>query len=93
MDEATSFTDPQNESKIQEAIAELTRGKTLLVIAHRLSTIKNADKILLVKSGEIIQTGTHEELLQSSSIYKDMWEAHIGAKKWSVNQAETEVLA
>lgn len=93
LDEATSFTDPQNESKIQEAIAELTRGKTLLVIAHRLSTIKNADKILLVKSGEIIQTGTHEELLQSSSIYKDMWEAHIGAKKWSVNQAETEVLA
>ena len=65
LDEATSFTDPENEAKIQEAIAELTKGKTLLVIAHRLSTIKNADKIVLVKNGEIIQSGTHEELLKT----------------------------
>lgn len=92
LDEATSFTDPENEAKIQEAIAELTKGKTLLVIAHRLSTIKNADKILLVKNGEIIQSGTHEELLKNSNLYKDMWQAHIGAKKWSVNVNE-EVLA
>ena len=92
LDEATSFTDPENEAKIQEAIAELTKGKTLLVIAHRLSTIKNADKIVLVKNGEIIQSGTHEELLKNSNLYKDMWQAHIGAKKWSVNVNE-EVLA
>ena len=78
LDEATSFTDPENEAKIQEAIAELTRGKTLLVIAHRLSTIKNADRI------RIAQSGTHEELLESSALYRDMWQAHIGAKKWSV---------
>lgn len=84
LDEATSFTDPENEAKIQEAIAELTRGKTLLVIAHRLSTIKNADRILLIEKGRIAQSGTHEELLESSSLYKDMWQAHIGAKKWSV---------
>ena len=92
LDEATSFTDPENEAKIQEAIAELTKGKTLLVIAHRLSTIKNADKILLVESGKIIQSGTHQELLQNSTLYNDMWQAHIGAKKWSVNVSE-EVLA
>lgn len=92
LDEATSFTDPENESKIQEAIAELTKGKTLLVIAHRLSTIKNADKILLVKDGRIIQSGNHEELLKNSSIYYDMWQAHIGAKKWSVNVQGKEAL-
>lgn len=92
LDEATSFTDPENEAKLQEAIAELTKGKTLLVIAHRLSTIKNADKIILVEKGEIAQSGTHEELLKSSPLYKDMWEAHIGAKSWSVNAAK-EVLA
>ena len=84
LDEATSFTDPENEAKIQEAIAELTRGKTLLVIAHRLSTIKNADRILLIEKGRIAQSGTHEELLESSALYRDMWQAHIGAKKRSV---------
>ncbi|MGF0095638.1 ABC transporter ATP-binding protein [Peptoniphilus sp. SGI.035] len=88
LDEATSFTDPENEAKIQEAIAELTRGKTLLVIAHRLSTIKNADKILLVEKGRILQSGRHEELLENSKLYNDMWQAHIGAKKWSVNANE-----
>lgn len=93
LDEATSFTDPENEAKIQEAIAELTKGKTLLVIAHRLSTIKNADKILLVKHGEIIQSGTHNELLKNSPLYSDMWQAHIGAKKWSVKTKEMEVFA
>ena len=92
LDEATSFTDPENEAKIQEAIAELTKGKTLLVIAHRLSTIKKADKILLVEKGEITQSGTHEELLKNSGLYNDMWQAHIGAKKWSVTVNE-EVLA
>lgn len=85
LDEATSFTDPENESKIQEAIAELTKGKTLIVIAHRLSTIKNADRIILIKAGEIEQAGTHEELLEESSLYQTMWQAHIGAKHWNVN--------
>lgn len=93
LDEATSFTDPENEAKIQEAIAELTKGKTLLVIAHRLSTIKNADKILLVQSGEITQSGTHEELLKNSPLYNAMWQSHIGAKHWSVGMSGKEVLA
>lgn len=93
LDEATSFTDPENEAKIQEAIAELTKGKTLLVIAHRLSTIKNADKILLVQKGKITTSGTHDELLEDSPLYRDMWQAHIGAKKWSVGLSNKEVLA
>lgn len=93
LDEATSFTDPENEAKIQEAIAELTKGKTLLVIAHRLSTIKNADKILLVQNGKITTSGTHDELLVDSPLYRDMWQAHIGAKKWSVGLSNKEVLA
>lgn len=93
LDEATSFTDPENEAKIQEAIFELTKGKTLLVIAHRLSTIKNADNILLVNQGKIEQLGTHQELIQKSALYRDMWQAHIGAKKWSVKTNKKEVLA
>ncbi|MGL5513021.1 MAG: ABC transporter ATP-binding protein, partial [Sporomusa sp.] len=92
LDEATSFADPENEAKLQEAIAELTAGKTLVVIAHRLSTIKNADNILLVNHGVIEQSGTHEELLQSSPLYSEMWKAHIGAKKWSVGERGKEVM-
>jgi len=92
LDEATSFTDPENEEKIQEALGELTKGKTLLVIAHRLSTIKNADNIFLVKDGQIDQSGTHEQLMKNSPLYNDMWQAHIGAKEWSVNLNKKEAL-
>ena len=82
LDEATAFTDPENEDKIQKSIAKLTEGKTLLVIAHRLSTIKNADKISIVKEGHIIAEGTHERLLQMNKLYRNMWEAHVNSKKW-----------
>lgn len=91
LDEATSFTDPENEAKIQEAIAELTRGKTLLVIAHRLSTIKHAHKIILIEHGEISDSGTHEQLLKNSKLYESMWNSHIGAKSWSVGEKREEV--
>ena len=84
LDEATAFTDPENEDKIQRSIAELTKGKTLLVIAHRLSTIAKADNILLLKNGTIEAEGTQSELLKNSSLYASMWQAHIGAKKRSV---------
>lgn len=85
MDEATAFTDPENEDKLQKSIAALTKGKTLLVIAHRLSTIRNADPIIVMEKGCIVDTGTHEELLKECELYKDMWQAHIGAKKWAAN--------
>ena len=85
LDEATSFTDPENEEKLQQSISALTKGKTLLVIAHRLSTIKNADKIIVLNRGSVEAQGTHSELLQGCKLYKDMWEAHIGTKNWAVS--------
>ena len=90
LDEATAFTDPENEDKIQRSIAALTKGKTLLVIAHRLSTIRSADNIVVLKNGEILAEGRQEELLEKCPLYKDMWQAHIGAKNWAVSAAEKE---
>lgn len=92
LDEATAFTDPQNEDKIQQSIMALTRGKTLLVIAHRLSTIQNADQIILLKKGQIEAIGTQDELLETSPLYADMWKAHIGAKSWAVSDEGGEKL-
>ncbi len=88
LDEATAFTDPQNEDKIQRSIMALSKGKTLLVIAHRLSTIQNADQIVVLKKGQIVDCGKQEELLNRCSLYADMWKAHIGAKNWSVSKKE-----
>lgn len=85
LDEATAFTDPENEDKIQRSIAALTKGKTLLVIAHRLSTIKNADNIVVLKEGQILAQGRQEELLSGCPLYAKMWDAHIGAKNWAVS--------
>ena len=90
LDEATAFTDPENEDKIQQSIAALTKGKTLLVIAHRLSTIKNADNIVVLKAGGIAAQGTQEHLLESCPLYREMWQAHIGAKAWAVSSAGKE---
>ena len=90
LDEATAFTDPENEDKIQKSIAALTKGKTLLVIAHRLSTIKSADNIVVLKEGKIIAEGRQEELLLKCPLYNDMWLAHIGAKNWAVSSSEKE---
>ncbi|MCR4599886.1 MAG: ABC transporter ATP-binding protein/permease [Acetatifactor sp.] len=83
LDEATAFTDPENETKLQESIANLTKGKTLLVIAHRLSTIKKADQIVVLNNGRIEALGTQEELMENSPLYQRMWQAHIGAKNWA----------
>lgn len=91
LDEATAFTDPENENKIQKSIEELTKGKTLLVIAHRLSTITDADKIVVLKNGCIEGAGTQEELLQNCQLYQRMWQAHVGARHWAVgSQKEGE---
>lgn len=88
LDEATAFTDPENEDKIQKSISELTKGKTLLVIAHRLSTIKNADNIVVLKEGRILDQGRQKQLLERCPLYRDMWMAHIGAKNWAVSASE-----
>lgn len=85
LDEATAFTDPENEEKIQKSIVALTKGKTLLVIAHRLSTIKNADNIVVMKNGSVPAEGTQKELLKNCPLYEDMWKSHIGAKEWAVS--------
>ena len=90
LDEATAFTDPENEDKIQQSIAALTRGKTLLVIAHRLSTIKHADNIVVLQNGSILAEGTQAQLLADCPLYRDMWQAHIGAKAWAVSSAGKE---
>lgn len=90
LDEATAFTDPENEDKLQQSIDRLTQGKTLIVIAHRLSTIMYADQILVLEDGQITARGTHEQLLAGSESYLDMWKAHISAMDWSMNQEENE---
>lgn len=90
LDEATAFTDLENEEKIQQSIAALAKGKTLLVIAHRLSTIRRADRIVVLENGRILAEGTQEELLESCPLYRGMWQAHIGAKEWAVSGAGKE---
>ena len=80
LDEATAYIDPENEALVQKAISTLTVGKTLIMIAHRLSTIVGADNIVVVKDGTIHAQGTHEKLLETCPLYRDMWQAHIGAK-------------
>ena len=80
LDEATAYTDPENEALIQRSVARLVEGKTLIVIAHRLSTVRNADRLYVIKDGNIEEQGTHEELLAKSGLYSKMWAAHISAK-------------
>ncbi len=80
LDEATAYTDPENEALIQSAVAKLSQNKTMIVIAHRLSTIKDVDKIYVINDGKVEAANTHDELLKSSKLYKDMWEAHIEVK-------------
>ena len=80
LDEATAYTDPENEAIIQNSVAKLVAGKTLIVIAHRLSTVKDADKLYVIKDGVIDSCGTHEELLALNGLYANMWKAHIESK-------------
>ena len=80
LDEATAYIDPENEAVIQRAVAKLVENKTVIVIAHRLSTITGADNIAVVNGGRVEAQGSHEELLNTCPLYKEMWRAHIGAK-------------
>ena len=88
--EATAFTDPENEDKIQRSIMALSKGKTLLVIAHRLSTIQNADQIVVLEKGQIVDRGTQRELLSRCPLYQALWAAHVGTQTWAVTSGEKE---
>lgn len=80
LDEATAYTDPENEAILQNSIAKLVAGKTLIVIAHRLSTVKDSDQLFVVDEGNVVAHGTHDELLETCPLYKHMWNAHISVK-------------
>ena len=81
LDEATAYTDPENEALVQSSVAKLVQGKTLLVIAHRLSTIATADQIILINDGRVEAAGTQQELIQNSPLYSQMWNAHMAVKE------------
>ena len=81
LDEATAYIDPENEAIIQKAVSGLVKDKTVIVIAHRLSTITDAANIVVVQDGQVAAQGTHAQLLQTSPLYREMWQAHIGAKE------------
>ena len=84
LDEATASIDPENEYLIQQAISELTHGKTIITIAHRLATIQNADQILVVDNGQIAESGTHEELIRQNGLYKRFTEIREKAEGWRI---------
>lgn len=86
LDEATAYADAENEYKIQQGLAELVKGKTVIIIAHRLSTIIRAEQILVVKNGAIAEAGTHQELLAQKGTYDQMWQAHISATEWKLGR-------
>ena len=84
LDEATASIDPENEHLIQQALSELTRGKTVITIAHRLATIQHSDQILVVDDGRIVQRGRHEELMAEAGLYRRFMEARERAEGWSI---------
>nr|WP_206154826.1 ABC transporter ATP-binding protein [Clostridium muellerianum] len=84
LDEATASIDPENEHYIQAAISELTKGKTIITIAHRLATIENADQILVVDNGKIVESGTHNELVKKDGIYKKFVKIRERAEGWNI---------
>ncbi len=86
LDEATAFADPENEYQIQKAFESLTRGKTVLMVAHRLSTIQNADQILVLSEGQILQSGTHQQLLEQKGLYAQMWQNYQTSAQWKVGK-------
>ena len=89
LDEATAFADPENEHHIQKAFEVLTRNKTVLMIAHRLSTVQNADSIIVLSGGKIIEQGSHESLLSLHGVYTSMWEDYQRSVQWKVGKEES----
>ena len=88
LDEATAFADPENEHQIQKAFEALTKNKTVLMIAHRLSTVQNADSIIVLSDGRVIEQGSHESLLALHGVYTGMWEDYQRSAQWKVGKKE-----
>ena len=86
LDEATAFADPENEAQLQKALTELQKGKTVIMVAHRLSTVQNADQILVMKEGNIVERGTHEELLDLQGEYAHMWKDYNQSISWRIKK-------
>ena len=84
LDEATAFSDPENEALIQKALATLTKGRTVIMIAHRLSTVVGADKIIVLNEGQVEEEGTHKELLGQNGMYARMWADYNQAVQWKI---------
>ncbi len=85
LDEATASLDPKNEQKIQHAINSLIQGRTVIVIAHRLNTISQADNIIVLDKGNIVEQGTHSELLNNKGVYAHLWDIQDKANKWTIS--------
>ena len=85
LDEATANVDPENEKELMQAIEELTRKKTVIMIAHRLKTVRNADKIVVIDEGRIVQEGKHEELIKTDGIYNKFVNARELAVSWKIS--------
>ena len=84
LDEATAYVDPENAGKIDKAIQEVTKGKTVVIIGHKLQNLTGADQIVVLDSGRVIGTGTHGELLESCGHYRKLWEAADKSKNWTI---------
>lgn len=84
LDEATAYADPENEQQIQQAFEGLTKGKTVIMIAHRLSTIQDADQILVMKQGKLVEQGTHTSLVKQNGEYARMWENYTKTTQWHI---------
>lgn len=85
LDEATAFSDPENEYLIQKAFEKLMQGKTVIIIAHRLSTIRNADKIIVMEKGHLVEEGRHEQLVAAGKRYAQMWNHYTEAVDWKIS--------
>lgn len=85
LDEATAFTDPDNENKVQKAFSQMADGKTVIMIAHRLTTVTNADTIYVFDNSEIVESGTHSELLSQNGMYNKMWNEYQKSIDWKVS--------
>lgn len=90
LDEATAFADPENEYEMQLALKALMANKTVIVIAHRLSTIQNAQQILVMESGRIVERGRHEALLTADGLYARMWRSYRQATQWHMGKREVD---